>query len=49
MSNSDTKLIEESFITESYNIHKILCRRNINSKNPESTVYEVLVRNCNDI
>lgn len=50
MSNSDTKLIEESFITEdSYNIRKILCRRNINSKNPESTVYEVLVRNCDDV
>ncbi len=57
MSNSDTELVKDFFLSktsedvkkDSFNIQKILCRRAINSKNPESTVYEVLVRNCDDI
>jgi DNA adenine methylase len=53
MSNSDTKLIRDFFTISdsdvSYNIQNILCRRAINSKNPESTVYEVFVRNCDDV
>lgn len=45
MSNVKVKIILEKF--KNYEIIDILCRRAINSKNPESTIYEVIVKNYN--
>ncbi len=41
MSNADTEFIKSEF--NNYKIITILCKRNINSKNPESKVNEVLI------
>jgi DNA adenine methylase len=52
LSNSDVELVRENFINESgcsrrpkYNISSILCKRSINSKNPESKTREVIIKN----
>lgn len=45
MSNSHTKLVLDSFNdNKKYSVEKILCRRAINSKNPESKVNEVIIK-----
>lgn len=45
MSNSCTKLVLDSFNDKKkYSVEKILCRRTINSKNPESKVNEVIIK-----
>jgi DNA adenine methylase len=43
MSNSNVALIKEHF--SDYNTQTILCKRSINSKNPESKTTEVLIKN----
>lgn len=45
LSNSDVSLVRDNFTNEKYNITSILCKRSINSKNPESKVKEVIIKN----
>lgn len=45
LSNSNTKLVRESFISNEYDTEVILCNRKINSKKPDSIVEEVLISN----
>lgn len=45
LSNSDVKIIEDRFKENKYNIERIICKRTINSKNPESKTKEVLIKN----
>lgn len=43
MSNADSIIIEEYFDSEDFTIEKIQCKRSINSKKPQSSIYELLV------
>jgi DNA adenine methylase len=43
MSNADVTLVRDNF--RDYNIVSIICKRSINSKNPESKVREVIIKN----
>ena len=45
MSNADVNLVRDNFATNKYNITSILCKRSINSKNPESKAKEVIIKN----
>jgi DNA adenine methylase len=45
LSNSDVSLIRDNFTIEKYNIVSILCKRSINSKNPNSKTKEVIIKN----
>jgi len=45
LSNADVKIVRENFTNEKYEIIPILCKRSINSKNPESKAKEVLIKN----
>jgi len=45
MSNADVPLIRENFTDSKYTISSVLCKRSINSKNPESKTKEVIIRN----
>ena len=45
LSNADVSLVNENFTNDKYNISSILCKRAINSKNPESKTKEVIIKN----
>jgi len=45
LSNADVSLVRENFTSEKYSILSILCKRSINSKNPDSKAKEVIIRN----
>jgi DNA adenine methylase len=45
LSNADVSLVRENFNTEKYNISSVLCKRSINSKNPEAKAKEVIIKN----
>jgi DNA adenine methylase len=43
MSNADVKLVRDNFKNEKYIIKSLLCKRSINSKNPEAKAKEVII------
>jgi DNA adenine methylase len=45
LSNADVSLVRDNFTNEKYKISSILCKRAINSKNPESKAKEVIIKN----
>jgi len=45
LSNADVSLVRNTFTNEKYNISSILCKRAINSKNPEAKAKEVIIKN----
>jgi DNA adenine methylase len=45
LSNSDVTLVRDNFKNEKYNMISILCKRAINSKNPESKAKELIIKN----
>jgi DNA adenine methylase len=45
MSNADVCLVRENFTSIKYNITSVLCKRTINSKNPEAKTKEVIIKN----
>lgn len=45
LSNADVCLVRENFINEKYNTVSILCKRSINSKNPQAKTKELIIKN----
>jgi DNA adenine methylase len=45
LSNADVNLVHENFTNKKYNILSILCKRSINSKNPNAKAKEVIIKN----
>jgi DNA adenine methylase len=45
LSNADVSLVRKNFTHEKYSIITILCKRSINSKNPEAKTNEVIIKN----
>lgn len=45
LSNADVSLVRDNFTNENYNISSILCKRSINSKNPQAKAKEVIIKN----
>ena len=45
LSNADVSLVRENFCNEKYSTLSILCKRSINSKNPDAKTKEVIIKN----
>ena len=45
LSNADVNLVREHFKDDNYKVQTILCKRTINSKNPESKTNELIIKN----
>jgi DNA adenine methylase len=45
MSNADVELVRNNFISETYKITSLMCKRAINSKKPESKSKEIILTN----
>jgi len=45
LSNADVSLVRENFTNDKYNTLSILCKRSINSKNPDAKAKEVIIKN----
>jgi DNA adenine methylase len=45
LSNADVRLVSDNFANEKYDTTYILCKRSINSKNPDAKAKEVIIRN----
>ena len=45
LSNADVSLVRENFINKKYSTLSILCKRSINSKNPDAKAKEVIIKN----
>jgi DNA adenine methylase len=45
LSNADVPLVRENFAENQYTTTSILCKRSINSKNPEAKAKEVIIKN----
>jgi len=45
LSNADVSLVRENFTNAKYNTLSILCKRSINSKNPDAKAKEVIIKN----
>jgi DNA adenine methylase len=45
LSNADVSLVRENFTNEKYKTISILCKRSINSKNPNAKAKEVIIKN----
>ena len=45
LSNADVTLVHKNFTSEKYKITSILCKRAINSKNPNAKAKEVIIKN----
>jgi DNA adenine methylase len=45
LSNADVALVREHFTNTKYNIASIVCKRSINSKNPNTKAKEVIIKN----
>ena len=45
LSNADVDLVRNNFTNEKYNILSIVCKRSINSKNPDAKAKEVIIKN----
>lgn len=45
LSNADVSLVRENFTNEKYEILSLLCKRSINSKNPDAKAKEVIIKN----
>ena len=45
LNNSDVSLVRDNFTNDKYNITSIICKRSINSKNPDAKSNEVIIKN----
>jgi len=45
LSNSDVKIVRENFTDDKYNTTGFICKRSINSKNPDAKANEVIIKN----